>query len=241
MRTLTHPTDINWYMIRLRSGRPWLPTIVFNTLAVVLIVFLTTPAATLSIMAQTSELKSFLALDWVDQSSNFSKYLVQDLIPALIVLGINELLILVMNFLVDFEKKERFSIHQRSQMRKTFLYFLFNMLIIPGLTVSTVNNVYELINSGVSDMEISIKKLFNLKDGNFFMALVLGNAGGGFFAGLNVLYILAANYFSPSISMKTKVIERENEKWLKDNDMLFSWGVYYSLNLMIIGIGFVFQ
>lgn len=228
-------------MIRNRSGRPWFPTILFNTIAIILLIFLTTPAAILSIVTKSSGLKRFLAMDWVDQSSQMSKYIVQDLIPALIVLGINELLVLIMNFLVDFESKERFSIHQRSQMRKTFIYFLFNMLIIPGLAASTISNIYEFVNIGVENMEGSFQKLFSIKDGNFFIALVLGNAGGGFFAGLNVLYILVQHYFSPSISMQTKVIERENEKWLKNNDMLFSWGVNYSLNLMIIGIGFVFQ
>lgn len=159
----------------------------------------------------------------------------------MVVLGINELLILVMNFIVDFEKKERFSNHQRSQMRKTFIYFLFNMLLIPGLAASTINNIYGFVNNSVKHVDILFQQIFELQDGNFFMALVLGNAGGGFFAGLNVLYILFQNYISPSISMETKVIERENEKWLKNNDMLFSWGIYYSLNLMIIGIAFVFQ
>lgn len=228
-------------MIRERTSRPWILEILFNVLAILLLLFLTTPAALLSVVTKNEGLRSFLELDWVDRSSRFSQYLVDDLIPALIVLGINELLIMVMNFIVDFQKKERFSRHQRSQMRKTFVYFLFNMLLIPGLAASTINNIYDFVNSSVNGVDVLFKRIFELEDGNFFIALILGNAGGGFFAGLNVLYILVLNYFSPAISMESKVIERENEKWLKNNDMLFSWGVYYSLNLMIMGIGFVFQ
>lgn len=228
-------------MIRERTSRPWVLEILFNVLAILLLLFLTTPAALLSVVTKNEGLRSFLELDWVDRSSRFSQYLVDDLIPALIVLGINELLIMVMNFIVDFQKKERFSRHQRSQMRKTFVYFLFNMLLIPGLAASTINNIYDFVNSSVNGVDVLFKRIFELEDGNFFIALILGNAGGGFFAGLNVLYILVLNYFSPAISMESKVIERENEKWLKNNDMLFSWGVYYSLNLMIMGIGFVFQ
>lgn len=238
---MTHPSDINWYMIRNRKSRPWGAQILFNLLAIAILIFVTTPTTLLNVVSRSNGLKNFLALNWIDQSSDFNRYLVQDLAPALIVLGINELLVMVMNFLVDFERKERFSRHQRGQMRKTFFYFFFNMILIPGLAVTAITNIYELVENGVDDTQTFFKKLFVLKNGTFYMALLLGNAGGGFLAGMNVLYILAFNYFSPSISMESKVIERENEKWLKNNDMLFSWGVYYSLNIVIMGIGFVFQ
>lgn len=228
-------------MIRDRTRKPILAKILLNVLAAAMLLFLTTPASILNVVTKSAGLKSFLALEWVDTSTDLSKYIVQQLIPTLLVLGINELLIMVINYTVDFEYKERFSSHQRSQMRKTFVYFLFNMLLIPGLAAGAFSNIYYFFLDGISNFKTFFVRLFSLETGNFFMVLVINNAGGGFFAGMNVLYILVENYLSPAISMEYKAIERENEKWMKNNDMLFPWGVNYSLNLVIMGIGIVFK
>lgn len=212
-----------------------------NLLAILILLFLTTPAALLNVISQSKELKSILSLSWLDQGSQLSQFLVKNLVPTLIVLGINELLLLVINLIVDAQGKERFSKHQRNVLRLIFVYFLFNMLLIPGVAANVINNAYEFFSAGIRDWNSFSKNMFVLDNGNFFFTLVLNSAGGAFLSGMNVFYILFDNYLSPTISMLWKVSQRENEKWMKDNSMLMSWGAYYAMLLVIAGIGFVFQ
>lgn len=241
MNALTHPTDINWENVKERDSRPYLAAFCFNILAILILLFLTTPAAMLNVIGQSSQLKYFLSMGWIDQTNTFNQFLVKTLIPSLIVLGINELLMLVINKIVDAQSKERFSKHQRNVLRFIFVYFLFNMLLVPGIAANAINNAYEFFQEGVRDWNSLSKKMFVLENGNFFFTLILNSAGGAFLTGMNVFYILFDNYLSPVISMVWKVTQRENEKWIKNNGMLLSWGAMYATILVVIGIGFVFQ
>lgn len=180
-------------------------------------------------------------MSWIDQRSTIMQFVVKNLVPSLIVLGINELLLAVINMLVDAQSKERFSKHQRNIFRLIFVYFLFNMLLIPGIAANVINNAYEFFSASVKDWNSFSKNMFVLENGNFFFTLVLNSAGGAFLSGLNVFYILFDNYLSPTISMLTKISQRENEKWMKDTSMLMAWGSQYAMLLVITGIGFVFQ
>lgn len=241
LRALTHPSDINWVMIKNVQSRPYKRLFLLNLLAVVFLLFLTTPASLLNVVSQSTRLKSVLSLDWIDQRSAFSQFIVKNLIPTLIVLGINELLLQIINLLVDLQGKQRYSRHQRSIHRKTFVYFLFNMLLIPGVAANVINNAYDFFVVGFSDWRLFWSKLFALDNGNFFYTLLLNSAGGAFMAGLNVFYILIANYLSPVIGMLTRITERDTENWMKTNGMLIAWGSQYSTVIMVVGIGLVFQ
>lgn len=236
-----HPTDINWVNIRERGNRPWKGAFFLNVLSIVVLLFLTTPAALLNVVSQSSQLKYFLSMSWIDQSSQFNQFLVKNLIPTLLVLAINELLLYIINLIVDARRHERFSTHQLGVFRLVFVYFLFNMLLIPGIAANVINNAYEFFSASVQDWNSFTKNMFVLDNGNFFFTLVLNSAGGAILTGLNVFYILFDNYLSPLISMVSKLNQRENERWMKDNGMLLPWGSNYGMILVMIGIGFVFQ
>lgn len=227
--------------VREIDGRPWKAVILLTLLSIIVLLFLTTPAALLNVVSQSSSLKYFLSMSWIDQTSTFNQFLVKTLIPSLIVLGINELLLAIINLLVECKRKQRYSKHQRSIMSYTFVYFLFNMLLIPGVAANVINNAYEFINHGINDWNVFWKNIFALENGNFFFTLLVNSGAGAFLSGLNVFYILFDNYLSPTYSMITKITQRENEKWMKNNGMLMAWGSFYSMILVFSGIGFIFQ
>ena len=206
-----------------------------------MLVFVTTPASLINVLSTNNSFKYFVTMAWIGESTPLTKFLVKSLIPSLIVLGINELLLLLIQLLVEFQGKTRFSRHQRSVLRKTYVYYMFNMLLIPGLAANVINNAFDFIINGISDWNNFWKVLFTLENGNFFFTLLLNSAGGAFLSNMNAFYILVDNYMSPIISMFSKVSQRENEKWMKNNSMLLSWGSSYSMIVVISAIGFVFQ
>ena len=80
-----------------------------------------------------------------------------------------------------------------------------------------------------------------LNNGNLIVVFLLNNAGGTFWTTINSSGLLFKNYFSTSIAVVTKRYIKENEGWRKDNGMLYGYGPQYAINLVISGIGIIFQ
>jgi hypothetical protein len=236
-----HPTDINWLKVEARSGTGLGKRILLQLASILVLIFLTTPAAFVNFLSTNQSAKHFLSLDWVDSSPAFVRFLLQGLTPAIIILIVNEILLWIIGMIVNFERRTRFSFHQISYMKKVFVYLLFNMLIVPGLAASAVSNIFDIINVGVRDTRQLFTNLFAIKTGNFFMILVINGAGGAFLSILNYLGILFKNYLSPSIAMETKIAERRDEQWQKDDGSVFGYGGNYAIVLVLLGIGIVFH
>lgn len=241
LHALAHPTDIDWTYISKRGKAKWGLRLFLILILILVLLFFTTPASLLNITSFSPSLRDSFSFDWVDESSAFVKFFFRSLMPSILIALINELISYIINATVDLERYYRFSKHQRAQMRKLFIYLFFNMVVVPGFAAVAITNLYEIFKSGVDNFLEFLKQLFVLKSGTLLLIFVINNAGGTFWTSINCSVLLFKNYFVPTITMETTIFYKENESWRKNNGMIFGWGPNYAMNLVITGIGIIFQ
>jgi len=241
LTAISHPTDICWSNVRSGTNTQVLMKLLLTLLAIIVLIFLTTPASMINLVLRDNEAKDATNLEWVDRLPDSLKYLFRSLAPTLLVIAINELLILIISSIVDMEKHHRFSTHQGRLLSLLFVYLLMNMLIVPGLAASAVTNLFDIIHLGAQNGIKIFKQLFSLQSGDFFLLLVIGNSGGPFLSAMNNFGDLFMSYLDPKILVKTKVIEKEAEFLHKNHASVYTYGTTYSFFLVILSIGVVFQ
>lgn len=129
-----------------------------------------------------------------------------------------------------------------SVLRYTFIYFLFNMLIIPGFAAIAFSNIFQIVNEGISHSKSLMQRLFALDSGDFFLILILQQGGGAVLAQLSSLGDVVLNYLSPYFLLHSRrIIPPRFEFLTKNDDTVFSYGLFYSQVLVVVGIGIVFQ
>lgn len=202
---------------------------------------MTTPTSVLNPVSEGGSLNQSLGFDKVTGDSRILKFLIGNLLPSLIIIAINGLLLLTIKLLAKAEKHSRFSYQIKSEQLKLFWYYLFNMLIIPGVAGTTLNNIYGVIEMGYQDFDSLINSLFNLRKGNFFLVLILNSAGASFFARITILYLLFKNYLSPSLAVINQQQQIKRQRWLMAKKWMLNFAPRYALMAVVIAIGVVFQ
>lgn len=216
-------------------------------LSLIILVFISSPVVIVKLLS-----KSFLdenSLDrWLDGLDTSASYFIKTILPVLIITVVNELILVVIDLLGKFlfilvvwEGHRKFSHHQRSYLRKVFIYFLFNMLIVPGVATSAISNLYEFFRSNWNDGLQFIKMLFILTKGDFFLSLLIQSGAGALFSQLTSLPMFFKNHFSPKLAYLTQMDLYQNEEWTKHDGNIFQYGHYYAQTCVVIGIHGVFQ
>lgn len=125
-------------------------------------------------------------------------------------------------------------------MVNCFVYFIFNMLIVPGFAATAFSNLYELLGTGIGNVGLLFRELFNLDSGDFFVILVLQQAGVSFFIQLTSVIDLFTYYLSPYITLNMRFVLSGRESWRKTNKTIFAYGMAYAQQLVFVAIGIVF-
>lgn len=240
VRTLPSPQDIQWQSVTSPSHIRGVFLVLLNILAVALLIFFTTPAAMINALTFGGGLDSVLGVEWM-KNGEFVKFLFQSLVPALIIIGINAVLQQLIKLIVRLELHYRFSRHHSRELALLFVYFLFNMLIVPGVAGTVLTSLYDVIDKGSQDFNDLLRMLFKIEEGNLFLVLLLEDAGINFLVGIISIQQLTADYFSPSMCVIMKHFKIKYEHWLRQRSDLMDYGPYYAELLVEIGIAFVFQ
>lgn len=115
------------------------------------------------------------------------------------------------------------------------------MLIVPGFAAAAFSNLYELVGAGLLSFSSLFRELFELNSGNFFVILVLQQAGFSFLSELTSFSDLFKNYLSPYITLNLRFILSSKETWRKSNSTIFPYGMAYAQQMVIVSIGIVFR
>lgn len=125
-------------------------------------------------------------------------------------------------------------------MVNCFVYFIFNMLIVPGFAATALSNLYEVLGLGMRNMSHLFQELFNLESGDFFVILVLQQAGVTFIIQFTSVVDLFTYYLSPYITLNMGFILAGKESWRKTNSTIFQYGLAYAQEIVLVSIGIVF-
>lgn len=118
---------------------------------------------------------------------------------------------------------------------------MFNLVIVPGLAVPTGSTIYMLFKSKLHKLAGLLQNFYNLKHGDFFIILLLQQLAFNILGSFTQLGILRFFYFSPTAFLLSKRKKRSERAYLKDIHTIFDIGYTYSMNLVILGIVFIYS
>lgn len=140
---------------------------------ILILVFLTTPTILINfILTQSPFIKEVFGKTY--DSSDFVPYFLTTFLPPLFILGINRLFYFVIFRSTQREKKIRLSRYHYKVAHVSFLYMIFNSLILPGIAIPSGANLITLL-FGQHDVEIKtlLKNFYGYSNINFFVTIMI--------------------------------------------------------------------
>jgi hypothetical protein len=143
-------------------------------------IFLSTPAAILQLLKRSSFLKSFIKGNWAKSLPPVISAFIKDYMGTGVTLLCNKIFLLVVGWLAIGNHFATKTDYHKYIFRLSYAYFVINMVIMPGLTISGGATIFKLLQNGNVSLK-SIVESFHLKDhGAFFTNLIFQGVGIGF-------------------------------------------------------------
>ena len=174
---------------------------IYVTLVIILL-FFSTPNAILQSVIALMKSNKFKSLGWDFGTKNWSKFWIN--LTPLLTLGINLLLLILIDYSAYWQKFTTHSACQKFIFQHSFIYMLINMLIIPGLSLSTSDSIYTAFyekDFAIMDMLSSLKG--NVSN-SFFPILIIQSGFAGFLVNLFFFSDLFNNRFILSLTLSRK-------------------------------------
>ena len=135
MSEASDPVDIIWRNMGGTRGVYIFRQIFFSLVGLLVVLFLSTPAAIYSSL-KMMQFFSFLDATQIDQESLWGQF-ISTFLPPLVIIFINNCLLYMIDYSAYFEKRQTHSSYQYSIFNKAYIYLLLNMLIIPAVTITS--------------------------------------------------------------------------------------------------------
>lgn len=238
---MIEPMDIIWTNVGGGRGINIYRIIAFNILLFLVLIFLTTPtvmyASIKSIILSENE-----ELTWATHP--FFKF-VTAYSPPLIILFLNQLILVLIDLMGYYERHYTHSRMQASIFKNTFVYLIFNMLIIPGISLTTASSLYGIL---FNDKELTVKYIYSTisniylaDNGFFFVNLILQSGVFSFIFYLLRLDEFLINSFSTFITYYQRHFINNGKQWHRKESDTFQYGYFYAQMLTILSISVVFS
>jgi len=235
--SLPNPLDISWRNLNRDSPISGLKRFGWNFLAVLLMIFFTTPASLISILGLTEIIN---AITNIPEPGDFSNLLEKNLSPLFILL-INQILLYVINRLAFLKRHIMISKTQLTIFNACFVYMIFNNFIIPALSMTTVESIFSFLSDESTNMESLLENFYLNNTGSFFIILLIQSATFSFSLYLLKLPDLAENYFNRRVVATLKKTRVTQKIWLKEETDNFQYGYFYANMTIFLLIVLVFS
>jgi hypothetical protein len=234
---LIEPIDIVWVNIGGDKGLYVFRRIFLNLSLILLLIFFTTPMGIVSAFKKVDKYQ-ILEFKWL-KVIPFGYILVTYIIPLLII-GINLLLICAIDFICRFEKHYTHSNYQFALFTKSFVYMLFNYLIIPSLTLS-YESLYDIIKTNYKNILHLLSQISSVFDNYyFFIALIIQNGTVSFVYYFLRLDELMFNAFSTQVSFYKRHFINTGHAWHRNEEDCFYYGYFCAQYMVFYSICIVF-
>jgi hypothetical protein len=162
------PIDIMWKNVGGSSRGVFLfRRILLHAMTLFVILFISTPTAMLSTL-KSIDVFGIFSFNWID-SIPFLK----ENLPPLVILGINQIILLLIDLSSIAERHETHSLYQLSVYTKSVIYLNLNMLVIPGLTLTTSTpliNIFFMKNFRLAEI---LGDFYIANSGIFFLSILI--------------------------------------------------------------------
>ena len=234
---IIEPIDIVWVNIGGDKGLYVFRRLFLNLLLLALLIFFTTPMGFISAFKKVDKYE-ILEFKWL-KVIPFGYILVTYIVP-LTIIGINLMLIFAIDYICRFEKHYTHSNYQFAFFTKSFVYMLFNYLLIPSLTLS-YESLYDIIKTNYKDILHLLLQVSSIFDNSyFFIALIIQNGTVSFVYYFLRLDELMFNAFSTQVSFYKRHFINTGHSWHRNEEDCFYFGYFCSQYLVFYTICLVF-
>ena len=190
LKKTNEPSDILWKNMKGSRGLFIVRRSILWIIGFLVIFFISSPTVLFAKIKQIDN-SHFLEFNWVEKApaGNFWK----EHAPPLMIIGINQFLIYLIDIVALVESHETHSLYQRAYYIKAVIFLIVNMLIIPAWTLSQTSEAGDLesanktvreysgsLFSYLTDREFNFTQLlseFYIGDnGTFFVSLIIQQA-----------------------------------------------------------------
>jgi len=231
--------DISWRNLNRESKMSWIKRLALNVLAVILMIFFTTPASLITVLGVTDILDKVISSSTLPGS--FSNIIEKNLSPMLIIL-VNQLLLYVIDTLAYRKRLIKLSSTQMTIFNLCFVYMLINSFIIPALSMTTVESIFSFFHTNSIEKVETLLKTFYLKDtGSLFIILLIQAGTFSFTFYLLRLSDLILNFFDRKVVCEKREARLKWKNWLRDETDNFQFGYFYSNMVIYLIVVLVFS
>eukprot|EP00347_Sterkiella_histriomuscorum_P002304 403368673 len=239
MNLASDPIDILWRNIGGTSRGVFIFRRLFlHLIGILIVLFISTPTAMLSTLRQV-DIFGIFDFTWADNLPQGS--FLKSHLPPLVILGINQILLLLIDLTSLVEKHETHSLYQIAIYTKSVIYLNLNMLVIPALTLTTSEPFINIIFSKKFDLTQILGNFYIANSGIFFVSILIQQAclSSSFYL-LNAPDIFLS-YFSPWLALEKRKIFNDAEAWRRKESFCFQYGFFYAQMMTVFAIALVFS
>ena len=233
---MIEPLDIIWTNVGGDRGvNLW--RIIFATILLFLVlIFLTTPTV------MYSALKHIIIKENNEQVHDYRN--ATSLIAPLVIITLNQLIVMIIDTIGQFENHYTHSRMQYSIFKNTFFYFILNMLIIPGITLTTATSLYGVLFNGKTFsfeyINSTLSKIYIADNGFFFTTMIINMGAFSFLFYLLRIDEIVTNSFSSFITFYKRHFVNNGKQWHRRETDVFAYGFFYAQMLTVLSISVVF-
>jgi hypothetical protein len=118
---------------------------------------------------------------------------------------------------------------------------IFNLLIIPGVTLTTAHSIFSIIYEKIYDIPLLLSKIYLSNTGYFFVTMLIQNGTISSLFYLLRLDEIFINNFSPFFTFYKRYFINSNKQWHRQETDAFQFGYYYAQFLTFYTIFLVFS
>ncbi|XP_078000639.1 osmosensitive cation channel TMEM63C-like [Glandiceps talaboti] len=222
------PDNIKWENLSVAPEQWWIRVSLINLVLFVCLFFLTTPAVILAGLDDINYQKAF---------ENMHSPFVSQFLPTLLLWTFSALLPLLVAWSSQFEAHWTRSDENHMVMRKTFVFLLFMLLILPSLGLTSAQAFFEWSLSNDEAIKMRWNCIFLPDNGAFFVNYVITCALAG--TALELFRFPELVYYACSMLWTRSEAEKITKR--KELAYDFQFGVQYAWTLCIVTIVIVYS
>lgn len=127
-----------------------------------------------------------------------------------------------------------------SILNRAFFYFFFNMLLVPGLSLTKESSLFHMLTR-LGSLKQVLQNFYNLKQADFFIILLMQQISFGFLTNLNQLGMLTSYYLSPLVFLRIHSKDLRDQLYFKQEALTSEYGYNYAISLTILAIVMIFR
>ena len=232
-----NPYDFIWQNVGGTRGLYFFRRIGLFVLSVLILLFLSTPAA---LLAALKSAVGVVDVSWIQNMPGPLANIAQAYLPSIFIVMLNQLLLLLIDISAYMERHYSHTEVQSSILHKAVIYLTLNMLIIPGITIAATKSFVNVLSDKEFLLADILGELHVGEFGAFLVNVLLQKATFS-----SIFYLLRGseigmNYFSVWLAFHVREDLNKHDKWRRQEAQVFQYGYFYALNLACFGIVMTF-